>query len=50
MSKNLVKLLFLSLSLILAHVCVANAFDVRNDPFLVGWWGVDEGTGTLALS
>ncbi len=48
MSKNLVKLFFLSLSVILVHVSAVNAFDALSDPFLVGWWGFDEGAGTLA--
>ncbi|MBN1361397.1 MAG: discoidin domain-containing protein [Sedimentisphaerales bacterium] len=49
MSRRMVNMILPVLLAALVAGGTANGFDVNGDPSLVGWWKLDDGTGTVAV-
>ena len=49
MCKRLMYLFSFVLFLVILHGGTAHGVDINTDPSLVGWWKLDDGTGTIAV-
>jgi hypothetical protein len=49
MCRKLMYLFSFVLFLAVLHGGTAHGVDINTDPSLVGWWKLDDGTGTIAV-